>query len=60
MSGMLRFEGVSSSHRIITAKIHLSLRRNKKQNVKTTCYDWSRLKNRDINKEYTVTVIKQI
>ena len=31
------FEGVSSTHRNVSAKILLSLRKNKKQTVKTTC-----------------------
>ena len=33
-----------------------SLRRNKKQIVKTTYYNWSSLTNRDISNKYTVTV----
>ena len=50
------FEGVSSDHRIVTGKIRLSLYRNKKQTVKTTCYDWSSLTNKDITNKYTVIV----
>ena len=40
---------------IVTAKIHLSLCRNKKQTAKITCYDWSLCINSDISNEYTVT-----
>ena len=50
------FEGVSSHHRIVTAKICLSLPRNKKQIDKTTDYNCSSLTNRDISNKYTVTV----
>ena len=50
------FEGVSSDHRIVTAKIRLSLRRNMVQTTKTTWYDWSLLNNRDISDEYTITL----
>ena len=49
------FEGVSSDHRIVTAKILLSLCRNKKQTVKTTRYDRSSLTYRNISNRYTVT-----
>ena len=34
------FEGVSSKCRIVSAKIHLGWRRNKKQTVKTSLFDW--------------------
>ena len=49
------FEGVSSDHRIVTAKIRLSLRRNA---VRTTTvhYDWSLLNNWDIRDKYTSTL----
>ena len=33
------FQGVSSDHRIVTAKIRLSLPWNKIQTAKITCYD---------------------
>ena len=49
------FEGVSSDHRIITAKIRLSLRRNAAQTTTTIHYDWSLLNNRDIRDKYTLT-----
>ena len=42
------FEGVSSDHRIVTAKIRLSLRRNTTQIATTKHYDWVLLNNRDI------------
>ena len=50
------FEGVSSDHRIVTAKICLSLHRNKIETIKTTSYNWSSLTNRDISNKYAVTV----
>ena len=49
------FEGVSSDHQIITAKIRLSLRRNTAQTTKTAHYDWSLLNNTDICDKYTIT-----
>ena len=42
------FEGVSTDHRIVTAKIRLSLRKNAKRTATTKHYDWALLKNRDI------------
>ena len=51
-------EGIYFDHRIVTAKIHLNLSRNKIEIVKTTRYNWSPLNNRDISNEYTVTIKK--
>ena len=42
------FDGMSSDHRIVTAKIRLSLRRNTTRITTTVHYDCSLLKNRDI------------
>ena len=42
------FEGVSSDHRIVVAKIRLSLWRNVARTTTTVHYDWSLLNNRDI------------
>ena len=50
------FGGVSSDHRIVTAKIHLSLCRNASQTTRTTLYDWSMLNNRDFRDEYMITL----
>ena len=50
------FEDVSSNHRIVNAKICLSLCRNVTQTIKTTHYDWSQLTNRDISNKYAVTL----
>ena len=50
------FEGVSSDHKIVTAKLRLSLRRNKVQASKSIRYDWSSLTNSDICDRYSVTV----
>ena len=41
------FVGVSSNHRIVTAKISLSLRRNATRTTTTTHYDWALLNNRN-------------
>ena len=50
------FEDVSSDHRIVIAKICLSLHRNMTQSTKTILYNWSLLNNRDISNEYTITL----
>ena len=46
------FEGVSSDHRIVTAKIGLSLRKNATRTATTKHYDWALLNNRDIRDKY--------
>ena len=48
------FEGVSSDHGIVTAKIHLSQRRNASQTTKTSHYDWSMLNSRGISDKVIV------
>ena len=48
------FEGVSSDHRIVTAKIRLSLRKNAKRTETTKHYDWALLNNRDIRDKYVL------
>ena len=48
------FEGVSSDHRIVTAKIRLSLRKNATRTVTTRHYDWALLNNRDIKDKYAL------
>ena len=50
------FEGVSSDHRIVTAKIRLSLRRNTARTTTTVHYDWSLHNNRDIRDKYAFTL----
>ena len=50
------FEGVSSDHRIVIAKIRLSLHRSRTQTTKTTHYDLSLFNNRDISYKYTITL----
>ena len=47
------FSSIGSNHRIITAKIKLSLRYNKKR-TKIMTYDWSVLKNKNTSKEYSI------
>ena len=48
------FEGVSSDHRIVTAKLRLSLRKNATQTATTKHYDWALLNNRDIRDKYVL------
>ena len=48
------FEGVSSDHRIVTAKIRLSLQKNATRTATTKYYDWALLNNRDIRDKYVV------
>ena len=48
------FEGVSTDHRIVTAKIRLSLRINAKRTATTKHYDWTQLNNRDIRDKYVL------
>ena len=48
------FERVFSDHRMVTAQIRLSLRRNKKQSSNYVRYDWSTLANSDICNRYAV------
>ena len=48
------FEGVSTDHRIVTAKIRLSLRKNAKRTATTKHYDWVLLNNRDIRDKYVL------
>ena len=51
------FVGVKSDHRIVTAKIRLSLRANIKKSSNTVHYDWSTLAtNADIQQQFTVSV----
>ena len=47
-------EDVSSDHRIVTAKIRLSLRRNATRIATTKLYDWVLLNNRDIRDKYVL------
>ena len=48
------FEGVSTDHRIVTAKIWLSIRKNAKRTATTKHYDWALLNNRDIRDKYVL------
>ena len=45
---------MSSDHRIVTAKIRLSLRKNATRTATTKRYDWALLNNRDIRDKYVV------
>ena len=53
------FEGVSSDHRIVTAKIRLSLRKNATRTATTKHYDWMLLNNRDIRDKYVLELRKR-
>ena len=53
------FEGVSTDHRIVTAKIQLSLRKNAKRTATTKHYDWALLNNRDIRDKYVLELRKR-
>ena len=53
------FEGVSTDHRIVMAKIQLSLRKNATRTMTTIHYDWALLNNRDIRDKYTLALIKK-
>ena len=48
------FKSVSSDHRIVTAKIRLSLRKNATRTATTKHYDWALLNNRDIRDKYVL------
>ena len=48
------FEGVSTDHRIVTAKIRLSLRKNNKRTATTKHYDWALLNNKDVRDKYVL------
>ena len=50
------FEGMSSDHWIVTAKIQLSLWRNTTWTTITVHYDWSLPDNRDIRDKYALTL----
>ena len=49
------FEGVSD-HRIVTAKMRLSLRKNVTWTTTTVHYGWVLLNNRDIRDEYAIAL----
>ena len=53
------FEGVSSDHRIVMAKIGLSPRKNATRTMTTVHYDWSQLNNRDIRDKYVIALRKK-
>ena len=48
------FEGVSPDHRIFTAKIRLSVRKNATRTATTKIYNWALLNNRDIRDKYVL------
>ena len=55
------FYTVGSDHRIVTAKVRLSLRQNKPPITKKTWYDWSRLLSDDhIKERYSIEVNNQL
>ena len=51
------FEGVSSDHRIVSKKVQLSLRANKKKSSRKPPFDWKQLSsNADIRNKFTITL----
>ena len=48
------FEGVSTDHRIVTAKLRQSLRKNARRTATTKHYEWALLNNRDIRDKYVL------
>ena len=51
------FEGVSSDHRIVSIKVQLSLRANKKKSSIKPPFDWKQLSsNADIRNKFTITL----
>ena len=50
------FQGVSSDHRIVSLKLRLSLRANKKQELSRPRYDWTSLSDPNTLTSYTTTV----
>ncbi len=50
------FEGVSSDHRILTAKVRLSLRKNATRTATNKHYDWALLNNREIRDKYALAL----
>ena len=48
------FEGVSSDHRIVAAKLRLSQRKSTTRTATTKHYDWALLNNRDIRDKYVL------
>ena len=54
--GYSSFEGVSSNHQIVMAKIRLSLQKNVTQTTTTIHYDWALLNNRNIRDRYAIAL----
>ena len=52
----LSFNGVSSDHRIVTAKMRMSLRRNTARTTTIVHYDWSLINYRNIRDKHTLTL----
>ena len=50
------FEGMSSDHRTVTAKIRLSLRKNAIRTTTTVHYDWALLNNKVIRDKYVIAL----
>ena len=50
------FEDMSSDHRIVTAKIRLSLQKNATRTTTTIYYDWALLNNKDIRDKYVIAL----
>ena len=54
--GYSSFEGESYGHRIVMAKIRLSLRKNATRTTNIVLYDWALFNNRDIRDKYALAL----
>ena len=52
----IRIIGMLHDHRIVTAKIRLSLRKNDTQTTTAIHYDWALLNNKDIRDRYLIAL----
>ena len=50
------FEGVSSDHQIVTAKIRLSIRKNATRTTTIIHYDWALINHKDIRDKYVLAL----
>ena len=52
----LSFSSLSSDHRVITAKIRLSLRSNKPKTTTSSRYNWTKLRDQNRSNEFKITL----
>ena len=51
------FVSVSSDHRVVSARLRLTLRANKKKITTTTAYDWSVLRHNTETRQFFITIV---